>query len=113
VLTDFVNYRCSCMIRLQMADIKLDLLNDLAHYVGVLSKSLEGTKRAEDRSAYTSHLAEAAVIFRYLMKSDFSMARERIQAEEQAYGRSFLDGETGQAADTAFARLRESFERSR
>ena len=67
-----------------MADMKLDLLNDLAHYVGVLSKSLEGTKRADDRPAYTSHLAEAAVIF-------------RLVAEEQAYGRSFLDGEAARS----------------
>ena len=101
------------MISLAMADMKAHLVNELAEYVGVLSNSLEGTKRAEDRSAYTSHLAEAAVIFRYLMQSDFSMARERVKAEQQSYGRSFLDGETGQAAEAAFAKLLRSFEHSR
>ena len=40
------------------------------------------------------------------------MARERLVAEEEAYGRSFLDGETGQAAEAAFARLLKSFEHS-
>jgi hypothetical protein len=94
-----------------MADMKVALLDSLAEYVGVLSKSLQGTIRSEDRSAYTNHLAGAAVIFQHLMQADFSKARQRLLAERQAYGRSFLDGEEGQAAEAAFARLVTSFER--
>jgi len=109
---DFSAYQTLLYDSLAMADMKANLLNELAEYVCVLSNSLEGTKRAEDRSACTSHLAEAAVIFQYLMQSDFSMARERVMAEQQAYGRSFLDGETGQVAEAAFAKLLRSFERS-
>jgi hypothetical protein len=94
-----------------MADTKVDLLNRLAEYVSVLSKSLEGTKRSEDRSAYTTHLAGAAVIFQHLMQANFTKAHERLLAEQQAYGRSFLDGEAGQAAEAAFVRLVTFFER--
>ena len=96
-----------------MADMKVDLLNSLAEYVGVLSKSLERTKRAEDRSAYTSHLAGTALVFQCVVQSDLSKARERLLDEQQAYGRSFLDGEAGQAAEAAFARLVRSFEQPR
>jgi len=94
-----------------MADAKADLLNSVAQYVETLSKSRERTKRAEDRSAYTSHLAAAALIFQFIVQSDLASVRELLLAEQQAYGRSFLDGEAGQAAEAAFARLVQSFER--
>jgi hypothetical protein len=86
-----------------------NLLNDLAEYVGVLSASLEGTRRAEDRSAYVSHLSASALIFQSLVKSDMPTARERLMAEQEAYGRSYLDGNEGKAAEAAFARFVESF----
>jgi hypothetical protein len=70
-----------------------NLLNDLAEYVGVLSASLETTRRAEDRSAYVAHLAASALIFQSLVKDDFSRAREHLIAEQQVYGRSFLAGD--------------------
>jgi len=86
-----------------------NFLNDLAEYVGVLSASLETTRRAEDRSAYVAHLAASALIFQSLVNEDFSRAREHLIAEQQAYGRSFLAGDEGKSAEAAFARLVELF----
>jgi hypothetical protein len=89
-----------------------NLLDDLADYVNVLSTSMEETKRAEDRSAYLRHLAAAALIFQRLQQSNLPEATEQVATEQQAYGRSFLDGEQGKAAEAAFTRFAKSFARN-
>jgi hypothetical protein len=86
-----------------------NLLDDLAEYVNVLSTSMERTRRAEDRSPYLRHLAAAALIFQRLQQSNLPEAREQVVTEQQAYGRSFLDGEEGKAAEAAFSRFATSF----
>ena len=82
-----------------------NLLDDLAEYVSVVSTSMDKTKRAEDRSAYVQHLAAAALIFQSLQQSNLPKALEEVAAEQQAFGRSFLDGEEGTATEAAFTRL--------
>ena len=82
-----------------------NLLDALADYVKVLSTSMEKTTRAEDRSAYLRHLAAAALIFQSLNHSNLFKASEHVEAEQQDYGRSFLDGEEGKAAEAAFTRF--------
>ena len=52
----------------------VNLLDDLAEYVSVLSTSMEKTRRAEDRSAYLGHLAAAALIFQHLQQSNLPEA---------------------------------------
>jgi len=86
----------------------VNLLDDLAEYVSVLSTSMEKTRRAEDRSAYLGHLAAAALIFQHLQQSNLPEAKEQVVTEQQAYGRSFLDGE-GKVAEAAFSRFTRSF----
>jgi hypothetical protein len=86
-----------------------NLLDDLAEYVSVLSTSSEKTTRAEDRSAYLGHLAAAALIFQRLQRSNLPEAKELVVTQQQAYGRSFLDGEEGKAAEAAFTRFARSF----
>ena len=88
-----------------------DLIAALTKYVSVLAASAEQTTRAEDRTAYTAHLAEAARMFAALHAGDEETFRERIAAERRAYGWGFLSGEVGVAAEAAFdalARLVES-----
>src|SRR5882762_2284706 len=87
------------------------LLDDLAEYVDVVSTSMDKTRRAEDRPAYVRHLAAAALIFQSLQQSNLPRALEQVAAEEQAFGRSFLDGEAGSAAEAAFARLAKCVDR--
>ena len=87
-----------------------DLLDDLAEYVSVLSASLEKTKHAQDRSAYQGHLAAAASIFQALRQSNFQRARQQVASEERNFGWSFLSGEEGSAAETAFVRFKKLFE---
>lgn len=87
-----------------------NLFDDLAEYVNVLSTSMEKTRRAEDRSAYLRHLAAAALIFQRLQQSNLPEAREQVLAEQQAYGRSFLDGEEGKTAEAAFTRFATSLD---
>jgi hypothetical protein len=87
----------------------VNLLDDLAEYVSVLSTSMEKTRRAEDRSAYLGHLAAAALIFQHLQQSNLPEAKEQVVTEQQAYGRSFLDGEEGKVAEAAFSRFTRSF----
>jgi hypothetical protein len=86
-----------------------NLLDALAEYVNVLSTSMERTRRAEDRSVYVQHLAAAALIFQSLQQSNLAKACELVAIEQQAFGRSFLDGEEGRDAEAAFARLAKSF----
>jgi hypothetical protein len=92
-----------------METMSAKLLDHLAEYVSALSTSLDKTRRAEDRSAYVQHLAAAALIFQYLQQSNFPKALEQIAAEQQSFGRSFLTGEGGSAAEAAFARLAKVF----
>lgn len=82
-----------------------DLIAALTNYVSVLEVSAEQTTRAEDRSVYTRHLAEAARMFAALHAGDEQGLRERIKAERRNYGWGFLSGEPGAAAEAAFDAL--------
>ena len=82
-----------------------DLVDALTKYVSVLAASAERTTRAEDRTAYTRHLAEAARMFAALHAGDEQALRERIEAERRAYGWSYLSGDAGGDAERAFAAL--------
>ena len=90
--------------------MNIDLLDDLAEYISVLSASLEKTKHAQDRSAYEQHLAAAALIFQNLRQSNFQQARQQVASEERNFGWSFLLGEEGSAAEAAFVRFKKLFE---
>ena len=85
-----------------------NLLDDLAEYIDVVSTSMDKTKRAEDRSAYVRHLAAAALIFQSLQQSNLPKAREQVAVEQQAFGRSYLDGEEGSATEAAFTSIGET-----
>ena len=73
----------------------------LADYISVLGASADETARAEDRSAYTQHIAAAARMFADLEKGRTEAFLERIAAERRSYGTSFLVGAPGSLAERA------------
>lgn len=80
-----------------------DLLDALATYVEVLSSSAEGTRRAEDRTRYSQHLAAAARMFAAIRRDPSLHGLYRLIGEEEAsFGRDFLSGDEGSTAETAF-----------
>lgn len=81
------------------------LINALAQYIEVLSRSAQATTRAEDRSTYTSHLAAAAEIFVCLHSGRLSEAKILVSDQRRAYGWGYLSGDEGSAATTAFDRF--------
>jgi hypothetical protein len=83
----------------------VDLTSALADYIAVLAASADRTTRAEDRSAYTRHLSEAARMFADLHGRQLDRLRERVAAERHAYGWSYLSGDAGEAAEAAFDAL--------
>lgn len=89
------------------------LLDALAEYVEVLSHSAQTTTHAQDRSAYTSHLAAAAEIFACVQSDRLTEAKEIVRSQQRAYGLGYLSGDEGAAATAAFARLASIFEASR
>ena len=78
------------------------LLDALASYVEVLLHAAQATTRAEDRSAYTSHLAAAAEIFAYLHTGRLSEARDIVGSQRRAFGWGYLSGDEGARATLAF-----------
>jgi hypothetical protein len=81
------------------------LIDALAHYVEVLSRSAHATTRAEDRSTYTGHLAAAAEIFACLHSGRLSEAKEIVSDQRRTYGWGYLSGDEGAAATPAFDRF--------
>jgi hypothetical protein len=77
----------------------------LVRYVDILGASAAGTTRAEDRSVYQAHLAEAALMVADLHAGRVDALRTRLKSEEHAYGWSFLSGEHGAQAEAAFTDL--------
>ncbi len=82
-----------------------ELLNALAEYVATLSRSAGETHRAEDRSAYTAHLAVAAEIFACLQTNRVAEAKYIVKSQNRAYGIGYLSGSEGNASTSAFAKF--------
>lgn len=79
---------------------------EIARYIRVLAESKDRTPRAEDRGLYEKHLAAAAVFLaEFLESGSVAGVLSALQAEERAFGWSFLDGESGREAEAAFGRL--------
>jgi hypothetical protein len=78
------------------------LLPALSRYISVLENSASKTTRAEDRVAYTKHLAEAARMFRAAQDGAMADLKDLVASERNHYGRSFLYGESGSKAEAAF-----------
>ena len=79
------------------------MLNELAAYIAVLNDSASRTSRAEDRAAYTRHLAAAARMFVAIDAGDHAELMRIVAGEEHGYGWSFLDGAVGEAAEASFS----------
>jgi hypothetical protein len=93
------------MRRYAATEFMTDLVDALTNYVSVLVASAEHTNRAEDRTAYTRHLAAAARMFAALHTGDEQALRAHVAAERRTYGWDFLSGDAGAAAEAAFAAL--------
>jgi hypothetical protein len=88
-----------------------DLRDGLADYIGLLSNGLATASNANDRGLYIEHLAQAAKMFFYLQKKmDRTVLSERLSHERRAYGWSFLPGNDGNAAESAFNRFAKAIE---
>ena len=81
------------------------LQDALSEYISVLANSADETTRANDRTLYDRHLAEAARMFAFLRVGDIAGARECVAKERQAFGRAFLAGAQGEAAESAWNRF--------
>lgn len=77
----------------------------LALYISVLRHSATVTREAQDRLAYSDHLAKAALLFEAIHKGDSSHVSRLLEEEGKYFGRSFLAGEEGKEAETAFSRF--------
>jgi hypothetical protein len=78
------------------------LLEALAIYVTVLNRSAKECHRAEDREAYTRHLAAAAELFLAAHAGRIEELRELVAGERHAYGWGYLSHAEGIAAENAF-----------
>lgn len=78
-------------------------LDDLAAYVEVLTESADNTRHAEDRPRYQAHLAAAARMFAAIHKGDEAELKRLIDSEEHGFGWSYLSGEEGNRAHSAWA----------
>jgi hypothetical protein len=81
------------------------ILTNLAAYIAALAKSADETTRAEDRSAYAQHLAAAARMFLAAHTGQTAELAVLVATERTAYGRSYLSGPAGDAAEQAFAQF--------
>jgi hypothetical protein len=54
---------------------------------------------------YRDHLAAAALLFALLHEDDLNSARQLIAEEQRSFGWSFLEGDAGQRAESAFGHL--------
>ncbi|HEY6069501.1 MAG TPA: hypothetical protein VIU81_12485 [Gaiellaceae bacterium] len=79
----------------------------VAEYSRALAQSLDSTTYAGDRPMYLTHLASAARLVALLDEgADDSDVRGRFDAEEHGHGRSYLSGDAGEAAESAFLPLK-------
>ncbi len=78
------------------------LFSALAKYIEVLAESARTTSRAEDRSKYQHHLAEAAAIFLAIQQRDADALVALLANEERNFGWSFLADPPGEAATNAW-----------
>ena len=77
-------------------------ISSLVAYVTVLTRSADETARAEDRAAYSQHLAAAAKMFVAAHLGQNAELEALILTERVAYGRGYLTGAPGDAAERAF-----------
>jgi hypothetical protein len=77
----------------------------LVLYISVLRHSATITRQAQDRSAYSDHLAKAALLFEAIHKQDGADISRLLEDEGKSFGRSFLSGEEGKTAEMAFSRF--------
>jgi hypothetical protein len=82
-----------------MATVTLDALAD---YVAVLAASAHLNTRKDDRQLYEMHLARAALMFVAAHGHDGHELLRLIEEERRGYGWSFLPGDEGDRAETAF-----------
>lgn len=80
-----------------------ELLDALATYVAVLSRSAQETRRAEDRPVYAQHLAAAARFFLAAHADRVEELGALVASERRAYGWGYLSDAEGAAAEKAFA----------
>jgi hypothetical protein len=78
------------------------LLDTLAKYVSALDQSARGTHRAEDRLAYTRHLAAAAQFFVAAHAGRIADLQALVASERHAFGWGHLSDAEGSAAEKAF-----------
>jgi hypothetical protein len=83
-----------------------EILEHIADYINVLARSHDSTTQANDRSAYTKHLAEAA---RWvgMVKQGCSIEelQKRMSEEQASFGRAFLSDVEGENSESAFHRV--------
>ena len=91
-----------------MTDTHAGLLEALPEYVRLLERAAATTARAEDRSKYRDHLAEAARMLAAVSGTspDWTKLREILVDEERAFGWSYLSDSIGAEVEAAFSRLR-------
>ena len=79
------------------------ILNALTDYVTVLEDSVGTTSFANDRPIYQRHLAAAATIYAMVHRgASPSKLKEKVAEERHAYGWGYLQGNEGDAAESAF-----------
>jgi hypothetical protein len=75
----------------------------LAEYIAILGKNAAGTKRANDRTLYQRHLAEAALMFVAIEKDEsLEKLKGLVSLERHTYGTGFLSEAEGSAVESAF-----------
>ena len=83
-----------------------EIVQELARYSAALSRSLDTTTYANDRSAYRDHLAAAARWLGMIHDgASLSELRESVASEQRRFGWGYLSGEPGKAASEAFERF--------
>jgi hypothetical protein len=79
------------------------VLDQLAEYIDVLGASADTTRRAEDRPLYDRHLAAAARMFVAAHRDPKGAdLRRLVEDERRAFGWSFVSGDEGNRAESAF-----------
>jgi hypothetical protein len=78
------------------------VIHALAQYIRVLTDSAGRTSKAEDRMAYTKHLAEAAIMFSLAHAGDAHQLADKVAQERHTFGWGYLSGPEGEAAEAAF-----------
>ena len=83
-----------------------EIVQELARYSAVLTRSLDGTTYANDRTGYRDHLAAAARWLGMIHEgASLSALREAVAVQQRQFGWGYLSGEPGDAASEAFERF--------